>query len=427
MKRLWRRASHVSWGVADQAVVSAGNFALGVAVAKTVDVREFGAFAIAFTTFSLALSSNRVLSTQPLLVRYSDVVAASWREGASAAVTFSVASGATVACALLGASAFLHGSLARAFAALGLTIPFLLAQDTCRWALHAAGRPRAALLNDACCTAVLATTFGVLVAVNRASMFWLMLAWGLSAACGLLVCYWQAGVVVHGRGAVRWIRMHSDLTSRFFGEFATMTGSNQLILYSVGLFGGLEAIGAMRGAQLALGPLNIFFQSVPLFAVPMAVSRLKAGPHAARTFSIEVSVAMAALAVAWGIALIAVPAGVGELMLGASWRHAQPVILPLSCALAGTGALAGAFVGLRATGSARRSFRAQMHVWPVTLCLGIGGSAWAGAIGAATGLALANAWATGAWWVQLVLEWRCRREERPDVLDEGAVALGEAS
>ena len=44
------------WGMGDQALSSLTNFAVGIAVARSVSASAFGAFALAFSFYSIALS-----------------------------------------------------------------------------------------------------------------------------------------------------------------------------------------------------------------------------------------------------------------------------------------------------------------------------------------------------------------------------------
>ncbi|MDR2986820.1 MAG: hypothetical protein LBV34_18475, partial [Nocardiopsaceae bacterium] len=59
------------WGLADQAVSSLTNFAVSLYVARTLGAVQFGAFALAYVTYSFVLNASRGLATDPLLVRFS--------------------------------------------------------------------------------------------------------------------------------------------------------------------------------------------------------------------------------------------------------------------------------------------------------------------------------------------------------------------
>src|SRR6185369_5510064 len=72
-------AARMSWGLADQAVSSLTNFAVGLAVARALGAVDFGIFALAWATFSAALNFSRGLGSDPLVVRFSGAAPAQWR------------------------------------------------------------------------------------------------------------------------------------------------------------------------------------------------------------------------------------------------------------------------------------------------------------------------------------------------------------
>ena len=61
-------AGRVSWGLGDQAVFSLTNFAVGIYVARTLGLTDFGIFSLAWVTYSVVVSLSRGLSTDPLSV-----------------------------------------------------------------------------------------------------------------------------------------------------------------------------------------------------------------------------------------------------------------------------------------------------------------------------------------------------------------------
>src|SRR5258706_8241603 len=73
--------SRMGWSLADQALTSLTNFALGIVVARSVGPSDFGAFSLAFATYLAMLNASRAVATQPLLIRYVAVPAAVWRRG----------------------------------------------------------------------------------------------------------------------------------------------------------------------------------------------------------------------------------------------------------------------------------------------------------------------------------------------------------
>ena len=119
-------ARRFGWGLADQAMSSVSNAAVSFYVARELGAAAFGAFSLAYVTYSFALNASRGLATDPLVVRYSNVEPDEWRR----AVTQSTGTAATVglvggAFCMIAAMA-LGGTPRLAFLALGLVLPGLL-------------------------------------------------------------------------------------------------------------------------------------------------------------------------------------------------------------------------------------------------------------------------------------------------------------
>ena len=66
-------AGRAGWGLIDQVFSSLTNFALGIVVARTVPIAEFGAFSLAFAAYLLAVNMTRAFPMQPLAIRYSAI------------------------------------------------------------------------------------------------------------------------------------------------------------------------------------------------------------------------------------------------------------------------------------------------------------------------------------------------------------------
>jgi len=55
-------ARRLSWNILDQVISSVTNAGLSVAVAKSVNAEQFGAFAVAFTVYSVVVLASRGLT-----------------------------------------------------------------------------------------------------------------------------------------------------------------------------------------------------------------------------------------------------------------------------------------------------------------------------------------------------------------------------
>ena len=118
--------------------------------------------------------------------------------------------------------------------------------------------------------------------------------------------------------------------------------------------------------------------------------------------AVALSTLLVVAALGWAGALLVLPTSLGEKLLGSSWVNADATILPLSLAMAATGAMTGAFVGLRALAAARRSLRTRVLIVPFIVAGSLVGAEMGGARGAAWGAALVTWLAVSLWWRQFL-------------------------
>jgi O-antigen/teichoic acid export membrane protein len=388
----------MGWGLADQALSSVTNFALGVALARALLPADFGAFSIAFGVYTIALGITRALSTEPLSVRFSAAPTVDRVEAVRVATgtALSVASLLAIFTLVCGWAA--EGALASALTALGWTMPGLLLQDAWRFAFFAMGRGRAALLNDLVWCAVLLLLLALLLFAGEPTVFSLVLIWGASGTLAAIVGLLQARIVPRIGHLPSWLRSHRDLIPRFTAEFGLTTLVAQCVVLGVGALAGLAQAGAIRAAEILLGPVTVVYLGISLAGLPEGVRALR------------VSRATLARACAWwstGLALVALTVGTlaanvpdrfGKVVLGATWPLAQEVVFPLSVGMVGAGIIMGAGIGLRSLAAARLSLRARLLVAPLVLGAALGGAAAAGARGAAWGLAFGYMTGSFVWW-----------------------------
>jgi len=111
-----RVAQRFGWGLADQAMSSLSNAAMSFYVARELGASRFGAFSLAYVTYSFMLTASRGLATDPMLVRFSGVNPAAWRR-----VTARTTGTALVVGLIAGTAALIRADTAPAWLAqLGL-------------------------------------------------------------------------------------------------------------------------------------------------------------------------------------------------------------------------------------------------------------------------------------------------------------------
>lgn len=389
----------LSWGIADQAVSSITNLALGVVVARSLGAADFGAFGLAWVTYGVILNLSRGLATDPLTVRYSGPLDDRWRSATGRAASTATALGLAVGALLLLIGLAIGGVVGSAFAALGLTLPGLLLQDSWRIAFFVAGKGERAFANDV--VWALSLVPAMLIAGNAPTTFGFVLAWGVAAIPAALFGCLQTRLLPRMSGIVAWVREHRDLGPRYLVENVSDSASAQLQVYGLGAISGLADVGAVRGAQILLAPVVALRMGISLIAVPEAARVLRRWPRRLQTFCLVLGGSQAAACLLWGAVLFLVPPELGTAMLGAVWPSASALIVPTTLAVTAGAMFDGAFVGLRALGDSRRSMPTRVTraiAWAVG---GIAGAFLGGAAGSVWGTAAANLLALVVVWWQL--------------------------
>lgn len=393
-------ARRLTWGLGDQAVSSMTNFVVGVFVARELGVAAFGVFSLAWVTYGVLLNVSRGLATDPLVVRFSGASTEDWRQATSRAAGTAVVVGAGFAVVSALAGLAMGGTLGAAFVALAVVAPGMLLQDSWRFAFFAAGQGHKAFVNDVVWAVTMIPL--LLLASLHGTVWAFVLAWGgaslLAAGCGWL----QSRITPHVNGVSVWLRQHKELGSRYLVENVSNSGASQLRMYGLGAIAGLADVGAIRGAELLLGPFLALLMGLNLVAVPEAARVLRRAPERLARFCLTLGGVQAVAAATWGaILLFLVPDALGRLALDDVWEHAKPLILPVSLSVTGAGIVAGAAAGLRALGAARRSLRAQLAASAGYLGFGLVGAWFGGAVGMSWGSTTAMWLGAGLWWLQL--------------------------
>jgi glycosyltransferase involved in cell wall biosynthesis/O-antigen/teichoic acid export membrane protein len=396
VRQLVRR---VGWGVADQGVSSLGNFVLGVVAAHNLSATEFGAFSLAFVTFSFVLSGSRGASTDPLMVRFSGADPVTWRPAVAAASGTAWATGLAVGmvCLLLGL--LLPWHVGAGFVGLAVGLPGILLQDSYRFAFFSCGRGDRAFRNDLIWTLLQMATLGVLVATDSISILTCMLAFSLTATAAAWIGLLQIGIRPRVSLVRRWLVDHRSLGVRYLVENVSIGGARQARFFAVGAIVGLAAVGQIRGAEILMGPFVIVLAGVAQVSVPEAKHVLDREPRRLSRFCVLLASSQAAAALCWGAAVVVLP--VGRLLLGDLWDSAHELLVPVfGIVVLGCYENAAA-AGLRAMGFSRRSLTAQLTSASCYLVGGTVGAFVGGALGSCWGVVAAQLIGLAMWWYQL--------------------------
>jgi hypothetical protein len=398
------RARRLGWGIADQALSSVTNFALAILVARNVSTADLGAFGLTFTTYTFVLGATRAICSEPMAVRYSDRDRSAWERGARRTTGTALILGALAGVGVAAASLLFSGVLQGSLLALAVCMPGLIVQDTWRTAFFSDLAGRLAFMNDFVWAIAQAAFLGAAFYTDHRTTPAFMLAWGLAANVAAAYGSVQSGVLPKPSSMGRWFRRQRDIAPRYLVEFFARNAANAGSMYLTAVFGGLSAAGALRGAQILLGPLNILNMGLTAPAVTEAVRISRRSPRRMLKMVALLAAALAAISLAWGSIMYLLPEHVGQALLKKSWSSAHAVILPYAAVMAASGSLTGATVGLRALAAARRSLRARLITGVISVCSTGVGAYVGGAAGAASGLALGLWTGSVFWWTGLRAE-----------------------
>lgn len=408
-------AGRVSLGVFDQLLSSTSNFVALLVAARLLETSQVGIYALAYTTYIVALGTCRALCSEALLVRVRSLATEPEPAGtendaapdplASAeaasrsgrAVTDGAALGLVLAPVLLVAAAF--GAGARGpFLVLALALPLLLVQDTFRYAALARQRPTLAVGSDLLWLLLQAPAYALVVLIGPRTATTVFLAWAATGAIAGLVQLTVDRVGVRPSLRFGWVRENLDLGGRYVIDFLAGTGVAQVAAYALALITSVTALGALRSAQTIFGPMNVLISGAYIAFVPEAQRLARTSVSALTKLCVAIAVVLAVLAAALAAVLLLLPDAEGRMVLGRSWADARTVILPVGLASMAGGVFAGASTGLRALQGARELLRARVVTVPFTLAIPVIGAWRYGLTGAAYGVAAASWWSLVWWW-----------------------------
>jgi O-antigen/teichoic acid export membrane protein len=387
--------------LADQALSSLSNLAVGVVVARSSTVADFGVYALAFGGYTIALNVSRAVATEPLAVRHSGARTSDWQRAVRASTATALLAGFLAMLVGLAIAAFPGVPSKGVLIAFAVTMPGLLLQDAWRWAFFVVGEGQKALVNDLIWLLAMLAIFGGLYLTDTASAFSLTFAWGLGAMIAAVAGRFQAGVAPRRQLIREWVRRNRDLSPKYVGEMLAVSGTIQVYMLGITAAAGLAATAGIRGAQVLLGPVNVLNQGIRMISVPEAARALRHSYRRLWLVGLAISFGVGAGALAWGAIFLLLPPAVGRELLGPGvWTQAHEVLVPVILLQAFGASNAGAFAILRALTAATRGLRVRLISSVILITCGVGGAFLWGAKGAAWGLATASFTTLLLWWNQ---------------------------
>lgn len=387
------------WNVADQAVSSLSNLAVSLLIARSVDSTAFGGFTIAFTVFTLLTGFSRAVVTFPLGVRFADASRDRFAYAAASAVgcslLLSVAAG--VCCLVVGE--LIAGAPGAALTALGVVFPGLVVQEAWRNVFIASGRASAAALNSTFWAVAQLAAVWALLALGTPTVGPLVLAWGGSAVAAALLGIAQSGVRPRPERSLRWLWDNRGVSGYVGYEYATVQGSYQVTLLLIAAVASLQANGALRGAQVLLGPVTMLVAATVRFAVPeFARRRATLTEREWHLGAVGIAAFGGIVGLLWGLVFVFAPDWLGYQLLGATWPGARDILWVTILANFALSLSTGPYTMLYAMDRAKVTMGVHTLFAPLVLIFGVGGAALYGAGGATVGFALAYFAAAPLWW-----------------------------
>ena len=399
---LVQTVGRLGWGVADQGISSVCNFALGLFVARSFGASNFGAFTLAFVTYTVVINAARGLATDPFLVRHSGPVTDRWRRAASSAAGTALAVGVAAGILCVVAGLLLPAPVGPGFIALGVGLPGLALQDSWRFAFFACGRGSKAFLNDLVWTGMMVAALAVLHTQGAGSAANCLLVFGGTATLAAVLGAFQARTIPRPLQARDWLRTHAGLSVRYLVENLSSSGAGQIRAVVLGAVAGLAAVGHVRASEILMGPFYVLLMGISQVAVPEASRAFKINSEHLRRFCFRLGGTQAVAAVGWGLILLIVfPLGPGPLLLKELWLPTSHLIPAITLTVVATSFVTAAAAGLRAMGVARRSLRAQLTTSCLYVVGGTVGAVLGGAIGTSWGVTAAQTVAALVWWHHL--------------------------
>ncbi len=249
------------WALIDQLVISAGNFATMILVARGLSPEAFGWFALAFSLLLFANNFQLGIVTQP-----HNVLGAT-RQGNDYARYTTATAVSQLLLGTLGALLAVAGWLiARAAGWSGAAMilplaPLIFAwqfQEFVRRCLYTQGRMRAATTNDSVTYGTRVIVLGVLWWHGGLTVPSAMYAMAATAALGGAIGLWQIRDSLVARFDVSALRENWEYGKWLVGtELVGYWLSTQLFIYLAAGMVGVAAVGILKAVDIAFGPARV--------------------------------------------------------------------------------------------------------------------------------------------------------------------------
>lgn len=383
--------------IIDQGTSSLSNLVLAAAVAHSVTQKQFGFFALLTSLFVIGLGATRALTSEPLLIHSTADGDGSAAKGHSS-LTVALIIGVLLAIPTSVVAVFIGSG---ALGVLAFFFPIILLQDAMRYLAFARNMPGRALALDGAWLVLELFLAAALLINHQTSLLNWVAVWGITAALPALglTCFWGWFPIVRPTEIRQWLRVSKGSSLPMFYDFLLSASSSQALIFALPLVCGLAAVGALKVAQVACGPLAVLGVAITVSTLPLVARSVAAGQvKRAVKQSVQASGLLVAVNLGYAMALLVLPQSWGVAVLGESWQEGGRVAPLIAMQSAAIGASQGALIFLRAGGQAKRSLLARAFMTPLIILVPLTGSFLDGAFGFAVGLAVIWGVMTIPWW-----------------------------
>ena len=307
----------------DQAVSSLANFLLLFFAARSLDVAGFGIFSLVYVSYVVLLGAAQSFVGQELVLL--DKSRQSLLIAEKSSIRFTLRASGILGALLLILSIAFHADWA--FFVLAVGLPLLLTNETLRYTASVSRTPQLALLGDSLWLVVLIAG----VAAHEAGVFVLStslqvsILWLVAVTASVVPMWLVSSPKYRGIRALpsRYLR-RKFLGFRFVTEYLMVRATGQASILVLGFIATVAASGALRGISTLFGPVNVLFNAMAAFGVPIVRDL---GKHRRTASLLALSSAFALLSIALTVFLLLIPDAWGRQILGDTWANIGDLIL----------------------------------------------------------------------------------------------------
>jgi O-antigen/teichoic acid export membrane protein len=329
-ERVRRVGAHVSWGLVDQGFSSATNFSLTVIAGRLIGPRGLGVVFVGFSIYLFALSFQRALVTDPLVVVSARLDAEGRASAARAALTLVLAGGLVATALMVVLGVFIPGPVGHGMLLFAPWTVLTLAQDFWRALLFRDGHGAAAALNDGVWVAVMALS--VPIAWWTHSEWAIVATWGLGASLGGLLGFAQTNLRPTRPGvAWRWWRDEALRLGRWLGlENLVITAQGQALIIVLAAVLGTRDLGGLRAVESVFAPMTLAGEAIALPGLPLLSRSLATSFAKARGRAIRLSAVTVGMVLAYVLVAASVRTQLLSFVFGDAFEGFSRIVLPVA-------------------------------------------------------------------------------------------------